>query len=32
MIKKETYRVDVVSTRDYSVDFEKLLPIFICTL
>ena len=24
MIKKETYRVDVVSTRDYSVDFEKI--------
>lgn len=24
MIKKETYRVDVVSTRDYSVDFEQI--------
>ena len=24
MIKKETYCVDVVSTRDYSVDFEKI--------
>lgn len=24
MTNKETYRVDVVSTRDYSVDFEKI--------
>lgn len=24
MTKKETYCVDVVSTRDYSVDFEKI--------
>ena len=24
MTNKETYRVDVISTRDYSVDFEKI--------
>ena len=24
MTNKETYRVDIVSTRDYSVDFEKI--------
>ena len=24
MTNKETYRVDVVSTREYSVDFEKI--------
>ena len=24
MTKKETYQVDVVSTRDYSVDFEQI--------
>lgn len=24
MIKSETYQVDIVSTRDYNVDFEKI--------
>ena len=24
MTNKETYRVDIASTRDYSVDFEKI--------
>ena len=29
MTNKETYRVDVVSTRDYSVDFEKIYNVVV---
>lgn len=29
MIKSETYQVDIVSTRDYSVDFEKIYNVVV---